>query len=171
MAMMEMDLKQKLELAKDRRTPTHILMELSKDDDERVRYYVAWNFSTPEEALIKLADEEHWMIREAVAKHYNVPREILEKLARDPHYAVRIQVARNPYATRNIMWWLAHDKEWIVRREVAINAKGRDDISLRLLSKDECDFVLVEVARNIFTPKPEKEMLKAKGIHFDLMCS
>lgn len=167
----EMELRRKLELAKDRKTEPHILLELSKDENERVRYLVAWNFSTPVEALVDLANEPCWQIREAVAKHYNAPREILEKLARDPHYAVRIQVAKNPYATRNIMWWLAHDEEWIVRREVAINAKGRDDISLRLLSKDECDFVLTEVARNIFTPKPEREMLKAKGMHLSMMCS
>lgn len=170
MTMAELELKRKLELAKSRKTDPAILLALSKDEDERVRYCVAWNFSCPLEAIINLASEYNWQIREAIAKHYNAPRWILEDLARDPHYAVRLQVAKNPYATGKIMGRLAHDPEWIVRREVAINAKARDVFSLRLLANDECDFVRTEVARNLHTPKEEREKLKAEGMTLSMIC-
>jgi len=170
MTMVEMELKQKVELAKARGTDPAILLELSKDEDERVRYWVAWNFSCPEEAFPALAREENWTIREAIAKQRRA-RGVLYELSNDPHYAVRIEAVRNPFATKQIMWERAHDPEWIVRREVAINSKARDVEALELLADDECDFVRMEVARNIHTPREKKAKLKAEGMHLGLMCS
>ena len=61
----------KLELANNSNTPIPILIELSKDDDYRVRRAVAYNSNTPVTILAELGKDDDYGVREAVAKNSN----------------------------------------------------------------------------------------------------
>jgi hypothetical protein len=75
-------------------TPVDILVQLSQDENWRVRLGVAENPNCPVEVLVRLSQDEYWMVPKRVAWNPNTPIEVLVRLSQDER--VRIEVAENP---------------------------------------------------------------------------
>lgn len=108
-------------LAQDPSTPIETLIELSEDNDWRVRSAVAENPSTPEELLRKLAYDPDEAIRSHVARNSVIPRDIMELLLADESEYVRDFLGQNVALPVDIMERLANDPHWRPRSGVAEN--------------------------------------------------
>ena len=75
-----MGLNEKLNLAGSDSTPSEILRELAKDDDDKVRETTAYNINTPEDGLSKLATDRDWAVRYYLAQNPKASSKILVKL-------------------------------------------------------------------------------------------
>ena len=92
-----MTLEERKELADSPVTPAEILVELSKDDEDEIRFHVGKNPNTPSETLVKLSKDENVDVRGyAVVLNPNTPVETLTELSRDSSTWVRSNVAKNP---------------------------------------------------------------------------
>tara|TARA_R110002074_G_scaffold115453_10_gene246387 strand:+ start:305 stop:574 length:270 start_codon:yes stop_codon:yes gene_type:complete len=62
-----MTVDERIRLAGNRKTPPETLAELSRDQDERVRYWLAQNRKTPVETLVELSRDQNHQVRRSVA--------------------------------------------------------------------------------------------------------
>ncbi|BAZ18428.1 leucine rich repeat variant (plasmid) [Calothrix sp. NIES-4071] len=128
-----------------------LLEVCAKDDNPRVRTYVAINEYTPGYILEKLAFDEHKEVREATAKNFNTPKNALSLLAQDKYVDVRIGVASNINTPEAILKMLAKSKPKRIRETIAANPNVSIKI-LEILLKDKSGSVLTKMAYNKKTP-------------------
>ena len=99
----KLTLTKKLQLAKNPNTPVGVLVELAKDGNPDVRWWVANNPNTSVEVLMVLAKDANSDVRYEVAYNPNTPIEILAELAKDDDSSVRYCVARNANSTVDVL--------------------------------------------------------------------
>jgi len=73
----------RIKLARKTSTPPEVLVELSRDKDDYVRWYVARNTSTPSEILLILMCDDNKDVRESSEKNLSRRAMITERHA---HY-------------------------------------------------------------------------------------
>ena len=78
-----MTVSEREELAENPDTPVETLAELSRDQDEGVRWKVAQNRNTPPENLAELSRDQDWDVCLRVALNPSTPLETLVKLNMD----------------------------------------------------------------------------------------
>jgi hypothetical protein len=77
-------------------TDPEVLDELSKDEDPRVRCWVAENTNTSPETLDKLSKDKNYGVRWRVADNSNTSPETLVYLSKDKDLATRDKAKSNP---------------------------------------------------------------------------
>ncbi|HYR11362.1 MAG TPA: HEAT repeat domain-containing protein [Longimicrobium sp.] len=83
-------------LAQHAATPSALLAELARSDDDSVREAVAAHPRTAVEVLESLAGDAEWSVREAVAKRTELSPETLKRLGKDDDSSVREAARANP---------------------------------------------------------------------------
>ncbi len=123
------------ELAKITTDP-EILDELSKDEDYRVRCWVAQNPNITPETLNYLSKDDYWWVRYWVALNHNTSPETLDSLSKDKNPDVRCGVARNSNTSPETLDYLSKHEDYDVRYWVAWNRNTSPE-TLVYLSKDK----------------------------------
>ena len=103
-------------LARSRKMPQEILVELSANTDAYIRMIVAANDNIPIHCLEKLAHDPEEDVRSSVAKNSNTPVPLLEALSGQEEN-VRYSVALNPNAPAEAIIRLAKEFKISVPRE------------------------------------------------------
>lgn len=119
-------------LAKNAKTPTHILEKIALSEYVDIREYVAFNPSASSSLLAKLGTDKDIMVRRAVAFNTSTPLSTLEVLSDDSASDVRNGVALNAKTPEHIIRKLATDKSSWVLQGVANNINTPVDILTRL---------------------------------------
>jgi hypothetical protein len=133
-------------------------MELTlflKTANSETRKWIAKDPSTPVDILVQLSQDEDWRVRNRVAENRNAPAEALSILS---HYLIedkgddtREWVAGNTNTPVDVLVLLSQDEDWRVRRYVSSNCNTPIDTLVRL-SRDESRWVRERVAENPRTP-------------------
>ncbi len=102
-------------LALNRKTPQHILFDISKLNLLSVNSNLSLNQNTPGEILIALTNDYSGARKIWLARNPNTPGEALAILSGDRNYAVRRCVAEHKNVTEEILNNLINDKDERVR--------------------------------------------------------
>ena len=68
--------------------PAEVLVDLSRDSNWEIRYWVAQNPNTPAEVLTELSRDSNWGVRSSVARNPSTPVEALIELSKDSEWDV-----------------------------------------------------------------------------------
>lgn len=129
------------------------LLELSTDEDNEVRFFVAVNSYTPVEVLQTLAADPETQVRSGVAmalihqplgarSEQSIIEGLAQALARDPQVLVRLKLAENLELPSAIYEALASDADHLVRLRVAQNPHT-SQTALGALAQDSVETILV----------------------------
>ena len=106
-------------------TPLHILEELVKDSDAKIRATLAENPNLPLHCLLDLAKDSDLSVRKKLLDFYSrrdkLPVEVLEILKNDESEQIRVLVASNKSTTSDILSYLSNDTSLKVKKKVASN--------------------------------------------------
>lgn len=92
-------------------TPTRMLVNLARSDDQAIRFMVARNSATPERTVRELAKDKYARVREGVAMNAKVPADILENLHNDKSVVVQRAAAAHPGSVRPVVKPLTSSNE------------------------------------------------------------
>ncbi len=113
----------RIAVAGHHRTPTDVLVALSKDPDPRVRAEVAENHHTPAQTLNILADDVAESVRLGVYHNTTTPRESILRIAKNATEAIRREIARDSFKNdEKLITIMASAPEKEVRLDVAFHA-------------------------------------------------
>ncbi|MDY7008649.1 MAG: hypothetical protein SWX82_33205 [Cyanobacteriota bacterium] len=110
--------------ARNSRTPIHLLEQLAKHPDERVRSALLDNRSLPSNIMLELACDSSVSVRSKLTRkdrYRQTPVEILEMLADDESEKVRELVAENPDTPVEGLVKLANDSSENVKKKLVSN--------------------------------------------------
>jgi hypothetical protein len=79
----------KFEVVLNKSLPGDILSMLAKDEDDRIRSFVAMKRSLPHEVFHWLSCDENESVRMAIARNPKTPADILEKMKNDSWSEIR----------------------------------------------------------------------------------
>lgn len=118
----------------DHDTDSSKLFELSKSDNQCVRYGVLQNRNTSHsvaQRVVRDSTDDETIALSPWASQLNI-----DELLRHSNWAVRFNLARNPMVSNEALKFLHKDTSFLVRWAVACNAKSPNSI-LRCLAKDD----------------------------------
>lgn len=129
------------------------LLELSTDEDNEVRFFVAVNPYAPVEVLQTLAADPEAQVRSGVAialihqplgvrSEQSIIENLAQILTRDPQVLVRLKLAENLELPAAIYEVLASDADHLVRLRVAQNPHA-SQLALGALAQDSVETILV----------------------------
>lgn len=141
-----------LRIVQNPKTPTKILIELSKNTNTLVQGAVARNPRIPQELIEELSYQiENWNVLKGIAANPVTPKDIAVRIS-DHFQALKLEVAQNN--TMMPQWWLdreAKNEDYRVRSAVARNTTTSAK-TLASLVNDEDSEVRLHVAENENTP-------------------
>lgn len=129
------------------------LIELSTDEDNEVRFFVAVNRYTPLEVLQTLASDPEAQVRSGVAmaltylplgttSEQRIVENLAQTLAGDPQALVRLKMAENLELPAAVYETLATDADYLVRLRIAQNPHA-SLTALGTLAQDSLETILV----------------------------
>ena len=125
-----------------------LLTQLSKSEDNNIKYAVAQHPNTPMSVLEEMLDTtDHNFISTEfyVAKNPNLSPELAVRLSQSTSDSVRAQIAKNPNLPLENFEELAQDPDWYVRSVIALSDRASDEILSKLVS--DSDEQVVKSAR------------------------
>jgi hypothetical protein len=136
-------------VASDARTPSYVLVTLASDVNAEVRLAVSNNDWSPEDAIAILAVDDDPEIRLNVAENCGVPG-ILDTLSRDDDDDVRVVVASNESASSTTLDAMSRDAAYgtyDVRHKVVWNSNTARETLVRMAMSDEDDDIRIQARK------------------------
>jgi hypothetical protein len=114
-----------------------LLAQLSKSEDDTIKYAVAQHPNTPMsvlEEMLDTTDSNFISIEYYVAKNPNLSPELAVRISQSTSDSVRAQIAKNPNLPLENFEELAQDPDWYVRSVIALSDRVSDEILSKLVS-------------------------------------
>lgn len=112
------------------------MLELTRNPDENIRYFLVKNPNLTEKVLMQLMQDDDSSIRWRVARHKNVTPKILSFLANDPDPDVRVRVAINDDTPSNILDQMADDSDEYVLLNIAVHPNASIETLKKILKQN-----------------------------------
>lgn len=128
------------EIKSTRDISADLLAQLSKSEDDNIKYAVAQHPNTPMsvlEEMLETTDTEFISIEYYVAKNPNLSPELAVRLSQSTSDSVRSQIAKNPNLPLENFEELAQDPDWYVRSVIALTSRVSDEILSKLVSDSD----------------------------------
>lgn len=141
-----------------------LLRKLAREQDKRVREFIASYPATPKQVLLELAHDEEVSVRLELLRNTNISADLLGELATDKEKKVRSAVLSHPKTSVDTFRKLAEDKSRDIRRFIASSNRTPVDVLCKLAGDNSAD-VRERVVYNPNTPRQLLEELARDRSH------
>lgn len=160
--------KERIDAARDPRTPVRKLAILATTTERYTRKFVGRNPSASEAILRDLATDSDPMVRRAVAGNHATPIDVLVTLSADDNVDVQEAVARNPSTPAETLASMTTSVAWDVRCAAAENPTT-PEAALTALEEREDDWaVRASIAGNVRAPQALLALMGPKDTDWDV---